>query len=113
MIELKFILKYIYCSVLYFTVCVRPLLKDLYRHFVPHYATKWKDIGTLLGLNSQVLMMIEADHPNNVKLSCREMLQRWLYMDRTATWEKLFTVIDLPAVSSGQDSSKGIKFVKL
>ena len=94
-----------------FTECVRPLLKDLYRHFVPHYATKWKDIGTLLGLDSQVLKMIEANHPTEVKLSCKKMLNTWLELDLTATWEKLFTVIDLPAVSSDQAYGKDINFL--
>ena len=77
-----------------------PLLKDLYQHITPQYAADWKVIGTLLGLPSGELKAIEAGYPTNVKWCCNQMLEKWLEVDPTASWGKLFTVIESPAVSS-------------
>ena len=75
-----------------------PLLKDLYQHITPEYAADWKVIGTLLGLSSGKVKAIEAGYPTNVKWCCDQMLEKWLEMDTTASWSKLFTVIESPAV---------------
>ena len=81
------------------TVNTTPLLKDLYLHITPQYAADWKVIGTLLGLPSGELKAIEGGWPTNVKWCCNQMLEKWLEMDATASWKKLFTVIESPAVS--------------
>ena len=82
-----------------------PLLKDLYQHITPQYAADWKVIGTLLGLPSGELKAIEAGYPTNVKWCCNQMLEKWLEMDTTASWGKLLTVIESPAVSSTRSYS--------
>ena len=82
-----------------------PLLKDLYQHITPQYAADWKVIGTLLGLPSGELRAIEAGYPTNVKWCCNQMLEKWLEMDTTASWGKLLTVIESPAVSYTQPYS--------
>ena len=84
-----------------------PSLKDLYLHITPQYAADWKVIGTLLGLPSGELKAIEAGYPTNVKWCCNQMLEKRLEMDPTASWGKLFTVIESPAVSSDQAVDKG------
>ena len=61
----------------------------------------------LLGIPRGKLQAIEADDPTNVKQCCIEMLAMWLEMDANATWEKLTTVINSPAVSSRQGALKG------
>ena len=76
-----------------------PLLKDLYQHITPQYAADWKVIGTLLGLSIGELKAIEAGWPINIKWCCNQMLEKWLEMDTTVTWSKVFTVIESPAVS--------------
>ena len=76
-----------------------PLLKDLYRHITPEYAADWIVIGTLLGLPSGGLKAIEAGYPTDVKWCCNQMLHKWLEMDPTASWGKLFNIIESPAVS--------------
>ena len=76
-----------------------PLLKDLYQHITPQYAADWEVIGTLLGLPSGELKAIEAGYPTNVKWCCNQMLKQWIEMDTTASWSKLFTVIESPAIS--------------
>jgi len=60
-------------------------------------------IGTLLGLPSGELNAIEAGYPTNVKWCCNQMLERWLEIDTTASWGKLLTVIESPAVSIAPD----------
>ena len=76
-----------------------PSLKDLYQHITPRYATRWKVIGTLLGLPIEMLHITEANYPNDVEQCCKQMLLQWLEMNPTASWGKLFTAIDTPAVS--------------
>jgi len=88
----------------FFPVTTTPLLKDL---IIPNYATDWKVIGTLLGLPSGELKSIEASYPTNVKWCCNQILERWLEVDPSASWEKLFEVAESPVVSSGQTSDKG------
>ena len=76
-----------------------PLLKDLYQYITPQYAADWEVIGTLLGLPIGELEAIEAGYPTNVKWCCNQMLKKWLEKDNTASWRKLFTAIESPAVS--------------
>ena len=76
-----------------------PLLKDLYQYVTPQYAADWEVIGTLLDLPNGELKAIEAGYPTNVKWCCNQMLKKWLETDATASWGKLFTVIESRAVS--------------
>ena len=76
-----------------------PLLKDLYLFVTPQYGPDWKVIGTLLGLSSKVLQVIEAAHPTSSTRSCNQMLENWLKLDSTATWKKLFSILESSAVS--------------
>ena len=81
----------------------RPLLEDLMQHFTPRYAANWKTIGTLLGLGAYLLEVIERDYcrrPNFGFNACNAMLQRWLETNPTASWTKLFEIVDSPALSS-------------
>ena len=85
----------------------KPKLPDLYEHITPRYALKWKIIGTLLGLPSERLDIIERDSFYQTEPGCNAMLQWWLRVDSTASWGKLFTVIESPAVSTGEAVDKG------
>ena len=84
-----------------------PTLKDLYRHITPQYAALWEVIGTLLGLPSGALDIIQYDNHDKAEPCCNDMLKKWLQVDPTASWGKLFTVIESPAVSSGEAIDKG------
>ena len=95
---------------LYIIVNTTPLLKDLYQYITPQYAANWEVIGTLLGLPSGELKAIESGWPTNVKWCCSQMLKQWLETDTSASWCKLFTVIESPAVSCGAPS-KVYRFV--
>ena len=76
-----------------------PLLKDLYHYITPRYAADWIVIGTLLGLPSGTLDIIEHDHMHKATHCCNAMFRKWLQMDTNASWSKLLTIIESPAVS--------------
>ena len=88
---------------IYFSVTTKPKLPDLCEYFTPRYALKWKVIGTLLGVASEKLDIIEHDNRDKAERCCNDMLKWWLQVDLTASWGKLFTAIESPAMSSGQE----------
>ena len=59
-------------------VTLTPKLKDLYQHITPQYAVDWKVIGTLLGLPSGTLDIIEHDNHYKARECCNAMWVRWL-----------------------------------
>ena len=75
-----------------------PLLDDLCEHIIPRYAAKWKVIGVLLNIPISTIDVIEHDYFDAVR-SCKFMFEYWLINDTTASWEKIFTVIESCAVS--------------
>ena len=81
-----------------FIVNDTPLLKELYQYITPQYATNWEVIGTLLGICAGTLDIIEYDNSHRATNCCKAMLKKWLEIDDTASWKKLFTVIESPAV---------------
>ena len=85
----------------------KPTLTDLYKNITPQYALKWKVIGTLLGVASEKLDIIEHDNRDKAEPCYNDMLKWWLRVDPTASWGKLFTVVESPAVSSGEAVDKG------
>ena len=85
----------------------KPKLGDLYKYITPRYALKWKVIGTLLDIASEKLDIIEHDNRDKAKSCCNDMLKWWLRVDSTASWGKLFTVIESLAVSSNEAVDKG------
>ena len=72
----------------------RPTLKDLYQYFIPQYAAHWRVIGTQLDLSTGDLEIIEYDNKDKAIPCCKSMLTRWLEMDTTASWGKLFDAIE-------------------
>ena len=84
---------------------------SLSTYYSTQYAADWKVIGTLLGLPSGELNSIEAGYPTNVKWCCNQMLEEWLEVDSSASWNKLLSVIQSPAVSSDQATAKGDKLL--
>ena len=64
-------------------------------------------IGTLLGLPKGRLDIIKYDNRDKARPCCDAVLEEWLEVDPSASWEKLFKVIESPAVSSDQAPDKG------
>ena len=84
-----------------------PLLKDLYQHITPQYGADWKVIGTLPGLPSGALDIIEQDNGYRTTRCYNDMSKKWLKMDTTASWRNLFAVIESVAVSCSAPADKG------
>ena len=82
------------------TVSTTPSMMDLHHYITPQYASQWRVIGTQLGLSNERLKIIEYDNRDKAEPCCNDTLIEWLRMDTTATWGKLFTVIESPAVST-------------
>jgi len=61
-------------------------------------------IGTLLGIPKGDLKIIEVDYSKNV-WQCNQMLEKWLELDVTASWEKLFVAIESAAISQPEPGS--------
>ena len=64
-------------------------------------------IGTLLGIPNEELKAIEGGNPTNLRWCCNKMLEKWLEVDTTASWEKLSVAIHSPAVSGTHENNKG------
>ena len=67
-----------------------------------------------MGLPIGTLDIIEHDNHYKARECCNAMLNKWLQVDTTASWKKLFTVIGSPAVpydlaydAPGTDPHKG------
>ena len=85
-----------------------PSLRDLYERITPKHAADWKVIGTLLGIPNEELKAIEVGYPTNPKWCCNKMLEKWLEIDSTASWDKLSEAINSPAVSGIDETGKHI-----
>jgi len=65
-------------------------------------------IGTLLGLPKGRLDITEHDNNHKAESYCNAVLEEWLEIDHSASWNNLLNVVQSPAVSSDQVSEKGI-----
>ena len=68
-------------------------------------------IGALLGLPSGTLDIIDHDNYHKAVSCCNAMFKRWLEVDPSASWNKLLSVIQSPAMSSDQAAETGDQLV--
>lgn len=72
----------------------KPKLRDIYRKLYP-LATKWTDIGTLLGVDKSILDKIGKEK-NRVHECLQEMLSEWLkQIDPLPTWKELIDTLEM------------------
>ena len=64
-------------------------MRDLNRYVTRRYASDWYDIGIELGLELDVLDVIEKDHPLSGVTCLQKTLDRWLKFNTDATWRSL------------------------
>ena len=88
-------MKYVYL----YWMCInigreRPKLKDIHRHFIPKWASKWRELSAQLNIDRHQMDIIENDHPNDCKRCCRKMLSDWLDSNSAACWEDITTAVD-------------------
>ena len=85
----------------------RPDMRDLDKHIVEQQAAQWERLGLQLGLKNYHIANISRDNPNRAVTCCREMLQKWLEIDLSATWCKLDDAIKNIKLSSTVSTDKG------
>ena len=68
-------------------------LAELYNEITPQHAARWEVIGRKLSLPKGQLEAIKAEWPTNFKHCCNRMLDKWIEVDTTASWEKMNAVI--------------------
>jgi len=76
----------------------KPELKHLNNLVLPYYASGWRKIGHYLGLEDGQLDNIDHDNYHRAEDCCSAVLEEWLQMDVTATWNKVIVAIDSPVV---------------
>ncbi|XP_065887931.1 uncharacterized protein [Dysidea avara] len=96
-----------------FTRSKRPTESQLLDHVVTDIAAQWKDLGTKLLSKSTELDNIERNHPQDVRICCREMLRSWLKQDNEASWAKLIAALRAPGLTQNVLANKlEMQFVK-
>ena len=69
-------------------------MKDLNRYVIRRYSIDWYDIGMELGLETDVLNIIENDNSQQCVICFRKTLDKWLKLNVTdATWKTLEVAI--------------------
>ena len=72
-----------------------PSLKDLLKE-LKQVASKWENIGVMLGIDSGVLDNIDADNPKSCENCLREMLKVWLKQLAPApSWQAVVEALDV------------------
>jgi len=94
---------------LYLLASQKPAAKDLLVYVNPYISQEWLEVGILLDIPVHKLQEIERNHGNDLQSSCMKMLVEWS-LGKSATWEKLISVIDSvcksikPVVTENQDN---------
>ena len=62
----------------------------------------------MLGLPTGELKAIAMGNPTNVKWCCNSMLEKWLDIDTTASWEKILAAVNSRAVTVKYECTEGM-----
>ena len=65
-----------------------PTMSELNKYLIK-YCEMWKSIGLKLGLEDDVVSVIQSNHPTQIEECFREVLRKWLKQDVTPTWSTL------------------------
>ena len=76
----------------------RPALKYLNCYVVEKVASKWKDLGELLGLDYQIINSIERDYPLDGVSCCRVVFKIWFDNTQDASWNQLISALRSPTI---------------
>lgn len=69
---------------------LQPNVADLWKHVK---TSKWMQLGTLLGVGSVKLEMIEKDH-GDIDDKLHRMFRAWLEIERDPTWNKVVAALE-------------------
>ena len=77
-------------TLLWLTENGKPTIRDLNRYVTRRFANDWEDIGIELGLDLDVLRIIDRNNPLRSEACLRETLDKWLQLNNAdATWKTL------------------------
>ena len=80
----------------------RPKLRDVFKKLLP-LANSWKTIGTLLGVESHILMDIKRDE-EGVRDCLQAMLSEWLkQVDPEPTWMDIVNAVEEVSSSKAEE----------
>ena len=91
-----------YCHILFYrlvcSVGAEPSLFDLLKHVIPTIAAQWKMVGYALGVQHQVLNIVQYNE-RGVEDCAMELLARWLYRapgtgDQPRTWHSVLGAVE-------------------
>ena len=92
---------------------LKPRIKDLQTIVVPHVAADWYGIGIALLNNKDVpkLKEIQVDYPSYSQKCCIKMLQYWLEVTPSATWNDLIETLSskLQLVAASEKIKRQLK----
>ena len=78
---------------------------------ISKWASKWRQLGTLLKIDQRVMDNIEHDHPNDCERCCGKMLSEWLDITPAASWEDIINAAD--SLSSDGMLSYSIYYLRI
>ena len=63
-------------------------------HIVPQWAPHWRQLGSELQVDDDLMEIIEKDHSNNCQRCCFMMLEEWIHRNPSASLEDLIVATD-------------------
>ena len=72
----------------------KPQIKDIQNYVVPKWGSNWRQLGTQLNIDQNLMDIIEHDHPNDCVRCCSKMFSKWLDMNPSASWEDIDAAMD-------------------
>ena len=84
-------------------------MRDLNRYVIKKHANLWKDIGLELGLDLELLDVVEKDYPHQSVTCLQKILDKWLKLKANTTWKSLeVTLTNVTRVNLGLDPVEDI-----
>ena len=72
---------------------------DINNYVVPNWASKWRQLGSQLKIQQNLMDIIECNHSQDCETCCSKMFTEWLDTEPAASWGDVITAVD--KISSG------------
>jgi len=83
----------------HFSIDSTPSFQAIRKFIVRQVASDWSLVAIYLGLESSVIRMARADHPQQCEHACADIFERWLSWEegtgeRERTWHTVLSVVE-------------------
>ena len=83
----------------HFNMDSTPSLQAIRKFIVREVAADWSSVAIYLGLESSVIRMARADHPQQCEHACTDIFERWLSWEpgtgeRERTWRTVLSAVE-------------------